>query len=136
VAHNVHQSLFRTRFIILTKFNMLNGSHMDLHIIYHLTVVHLFEWIFNLGPRAVNMLQAPHYLNPALVITQKRSTKQCRHATSKWKNLLHKIKVLFPISGILQRKWSVPDEDEAMNSSVFRNLFFWKLILILCFLRL
>ena len=31
-----------------------------------LTVVHWFKCIFNLEPRAVNMLQAPLYLNPAL----------------------------------------------------------------------
>jgi len=29
-------------------------------------VVHLFRGIFNLEPRAVNMLQASHHLNPAL----------------------------------------------------------------------
>jgi len=39
---------------------------MDAHRIYDLTVVHLFKCIFNLGPRAVNMLRAPRYLNPAL----------------------------------------------------------------------
>jgi len=31
-----------------------------------LIVVHLFKCIFNLGPRVVDMLQAPRYLNPAL----------------------------------------------------------------------
>jgi len=44
---------------------MPNDNHMDAHIIYNLTVVVLFKCIFNLGPRAVNMLQAPRYLNPA-----------------------------------------------------------------------
>jgi len=29
---------------------MRNGSHMDVHKIYHLTVVHLFKRFFNLGP--------------------------------------------------------------------------------------
>ena len=47
---------------------MLNGSHMDAHRIYDLTVVHLFKCIFNLGPRAVDMLRALRYLNPALLI--------------------------------------------------------------------
>jgi len=46
---------------------MLNGSHMDTHKIYDLTVVHLFSCIFNLRPRAVNMLQSPRYLYPALL---------------------------------------------------------------------
>jgi len=45
---------------------MLNGSHMDVYRIYDLTVVYLLKCIFNLGPRAVMMLQAPRYLNPAL----------------------------------------------------------------------
>ena len=45
---------------------MSYGSHVDAHRIYVLTVVHLFKRIFNLGLRAVNMLQAPRYLNPAL----------------------------------------------------------------------
>jgi len=46
---------------------MLNdGSHMDTHIIYDLTVARLFTCIFNLGLRAVDMLQAPYHLNQAL----------------------------------------------------------------------
>jgi len=36
---------------------MPNGSHMDDHRIYDLTVVHMFKCILNLGPRAVDMLQ-------------------------------------------------------------------------------
>ena len=36
---------------------------MDAHYIYD---EHLFMCIFNLGPLAVNMLQAPRCLNPAL----------------------------------------------------------------------
>jgi len=44
---------------------MPSGSHMDVHRLCDLTVVHLFKWISNLGPRAFNMLQAG-YLNPAL----------------------------------------------------------------------
>jgi len=31
VARNVQQLLFRTRFHVLTKFTMPNGSHMDAH---------------------------------------------------------------------------------------------------------
>jgi len=62
----MHQLLFRTRFFALTKFTMTDGSHMDAHIIQYLTVVHLFSYIFNFGPRAVDMLQASRYLNPAL----------------------------------------------------------------------
>jgi len=50
LAHNVHQLLFSARFFALTQFTMLNGSHMDAHIIYDLTVVHLFKCILNLGP--------------------------------------------------------------------------------------
>jgi len=50
---------------------MPNGSHMDVHKIYDLTVVHLFMCILNLRPRAVNMLRAPRYLNPALLIRQR-----------------------------------------------------------------
>jgi len=45
---------------------MRNVNHMDVHKIYDLTVVRLFRCIFNLGPRAPNVLQAPRYLNPAL----------------------------------------------------------------------
>jgi len=43
---------------------------MHANRIYDLTVVHfhLFKCIFKLGPRGVNMLQAPRYLNPALHI--------------------------------------------------------------------
>jgi len=47
---------------------MPNGSHMDARKIYDLTVVHLSMSIFNLGPRAVNMLQAPRFLNLALCL--------------------------------------------------------------------
>jgi len=50
----------------LTKFSMLNCSHVDAHIICDLTVVHLFKCIFNLGSRAVITLRAPGYLNQAL----------------------------------------------------------------------
>jgi len=45
---------------------MLNDSHMDVHRICDLTVLHLFKCIFNVGPLAVIMLRAPRYLNPAL----------------------------------------------------------------------
>jgi len=34
--------------------------------IYDLTVVRLFKCVFNLGPRAFDMLQAPRHLNSAL----------------------------------------------------------------------
>jgi len=46
------------------------GSRIDAHRIYDkgLTIVHLFKYVFNLGPRAVHMLRAPRYLNPALVV--------------------------------------------------------------------
>jgi len=47
---------------------MPNGSHMDGHRIYDLTAVCLFKCIFNLGPRALGMLQAPRYLHPALIV--------------------------------------------------------------------
>jgi len=43
-----------------------DDSHMDARIMYDLTVVNLFQCIFNVGPRAVSMLRAPRYLNPAL----------------------------------------------------------------------
>jgi len=39
---------------------------MGVHRIYYLIVARLFKCICNLGPRAVNMLQAPLYLYPAL----------------------------------------------------------------------
>jgi len=42
---------------------MPDSSHMDVRIIFDLTVLHSFKCIFNLGPRDVNMLQAPRYLN-------------------------------------------------------------------------
>jgi len=45
---------------------MPNGIHTDAYGNYDLTVVHLFKCVFNLGPRAVNILQALRYLNPAL----------------------------------------------------------------------
>jgi len=47
---------------------MPNGSRMDARKMYDLTVGHLFMCIFNLGPHAVNLLQAPRYLNPALTV--------------------------------------------------------------------
>jgi len=34
---------------------------MDAHIIYDLTVAHLFKCNINLGPRDINTLQAPRY---------------------------------------------------------------------------
>jgi len=61
---NVQQLLFRTRFFIFTKFSMLDGSHLDAQ---RKIVVHLFKCVLNLGPRAVNTLQALRCLNPALV---------------------------------------------------------------------
>ena len=45
-----------------------------LHTICNLKVVHLFYGIFNLGPRAVFMLRAPHRLNPALVIAAPKNS--------------------------------------------------------------
>jgi len=42
VAHEVHQLMFRTSFSVLTKFSMPNGSHVDAHRIYDLTVVRSF----------------------------------------------------------------------------------------------
>jgi len=45
---------------------MPDGNHMDAQRIYYLTAVHLFKCSLNLGPRAVNMLQASRYLSPAL----------------------------------------------------------------------
>jgi len=47
-------------FSYLKKFSMPNGngSSMDSHRIYDLTVIYLFKCIFNLGDRAVTMLQA------------------------------------------------------------------------------
>ena len=47
VAHNAHQLLFRTRFFVLPKFRMPNGSHVNAHRIYYLTVVHLFKCILS-----------------------------------------------------------------------------------------
>jgi len=61
---NVQQLLFRTRFFIFTKFSMLDGSHLD---VQRKIVVHLFKCVLNLGPRAVNTIQALRCLNPALV---------------------------------------------------------------------
>jgi len=46
VARNVHLLLFRTRFFVLTKFNVLNGSHVGVHRTYDLTAVH-FSSNFN-----------------------------------------------------------------------------------------
>jgi len=56
----------RTSFFVFTNFSMHNSSHMDAHIIYDIKVVHFFKYIFNLGPRAVHMLQVQRHLNPAL----------------------------------------------------------------------
>jgi len=64
--YSVYQLLLRTRFFVLAKFSVPIGSHMDVHRIYDKSCYHLFKCIFNLGPRTVNMLQAAHYLNPAL----------------------------------------------------------------------
>jgi len=47
---------------------MPNGNQIDSHRIYDLTVIHLFKGIFDLGPRAVKMVQAPRYLDRALVL--------------------------------------------------------------------
>jgi len=47
---------------------MPNDNHKDAHRSYNLTVVFLFECIFDLGPRAPYMLLTPRYLNPALSI--------------------------------------------------------------------
>jgi len=60
IVHDIHKLLFRTRFFVFTKFSMPNDNHMDTHIIYYLTVVHLYKCtgISKLGLRAVNMLQA------------------------------------------------------------------------------
>jgi len=41
---------------------------MNVHRICDLTAVHLYMCIFNLGSRAVNMLRARRYLNPALAL--------------------------------------------------------------------
>jgi len=40
---------------------------MGAHIIYNLTVVHLFKCTFNLGPCAVYMLRDRRHLNPELI---------------------------------------------------------------------
>jgi len=48
---------------------MYNVSHMDVHRLYDLPVVHLFKCFFNLRPRAVYTLQASRHPNPALVDT-------------------------------------------------------------------
>jgi len=71
VAHKIHQLLFSARYFVPTKFSMPNGSHMDAHRIYDLTVVHLFKCIFDLGPRALNMQKAPRYRNAVLHLTSK-----------------------------------------------------------------
>jgi len=42
---------------------------MDAHRTYDSTVVRLFNCIFILGLRAVNMIQASHHLNLALITT-------------------------------------------------------------------
>ena len=55
-------------FFVLMKFSVVNGIHMDGHIICDLTVVHFWTGFFNLAPRAVNMLRAPLHLNPALLL--------------------------------------------------------------------
>jgi len=39
-------------FFVLTKFSMHYVGRMDVHRIYHLTVVHLFKCIFNIWHRA------------------------------------------------------------------------------------
>jgi len=46
------------------KFSMLNGSHLNVHRISNLIVVHMFKHIFNLGHRAVNMVWAHATLIP------------------------------------------------------------------------
>jgi len=45
---------------------MRNGSRMNAHRIYGLTVVRFFKGIFSLGPCPVNMFRALRYVNPAL----------------------------------------------------------------------
>jgi len=78
VAHNVHQLLFRTKFLALTKFIMPNGSHMDAHKIYDLTVVFCSAEFSTRGPA---LLQAPRSLNPALNETTDRTK-----FIAKWNN--------------------------------------------------
>jgi len=63
---NVHEVAISDQVFVFSNFSMRNVSRMDGHIIYYLTVVHLFKCIFNLGARAVHMLLAPRHLNPAL----------------------------------------------------------------------
>jgi len=53
VAHDVHQFLFSTRFFVFTKFIILNGSHIDAHRIYDLTVAHFLKCVLNFGLSAV-----------------------------------------------------------------------------------
>ena len=63
---------------------------MDAHIIYDLTVAHLFKCNINLGPRDINTLQAPRCLNPALA----SPFKLCNALV--WKN-----KIMFTLTKIV-----------------------------------
>jgi len=59
IVHNLRQLLIRTRFFVFTKFSMHNGSHMDAHRIYDLTVVHRFKCFLTKG-LALFMWYRPH----------------------------------------------------------------------------
>jgi len=69
VAHNVHQLLFRTKVFVLTNSVCpMSVTWMPTEFV----IKQLFacsSLLFNLGPRAVIMLQAPRYLNPSLLST-------------------------------------------------------------------
>jgi len=82
---------------------MPNDNHMDAHIIYNLTVVVLFKCIFNLGPRAVNMLQAPRYLNPA------------EHYSPAWR-LLSSLSTPLTCPTTVYRRYAYADDLEIMHA--------------------
>jgi len=44
IVHDVHQLLFTTRFSVITKFSMSNGSHMDAHRIFDLSCSLVQVW--------------------------------------------------------------------------------------------
>ena len=93
---------------------------MNAHIICDLTVVHFFKCIFNLGPRAVDMLRTPRYHNPALLEDLEGNTQKWYRTISPWAPNVFSafgiatISVFLQIFGILS--WRKQESEEIAKS--------------------
>jgi len=57
--NDVHHILFRTRFFVFAKFNLRNGSDMDVHRIYYLNSCSLVQVYFKLRTPRCYMCYRP-----------------------------------------------------------------------------